>query len=129
MNAKQVRGFLGLVGYYHKFVLNFGILSRPLTDLLKKNVVFVWTEDKETAFQVFKDALISPLILALPDSTQVSDVETDASDRGIGTVLMQNKHPVVYLSKVLGPWAQGLSTFDKEGLAIHLALEHWCAYL
>lgn len=129
MNVKQVRGFLGLAGYYRRFVRNFGMISHPLIDLLKKNVVFSWTEDKEAAFWALQEALTSAPVLALPDFTQEFEVETDASDKGVGVVLIQNKHPVAYLSKALGPRAQGLSTYEKEGLAILLAVEHWRAYL
>lgn len=128
-NTKQVRGFLGLAGYYRKFVRHFGLISRPLTDLLRKNVVFAWTSDKEDAFQALKHALISAPVLAMPDFTQEFEIETYASEKGIGAVLMQNKHPIAYLSKALGPRAQGLSTYEKEGFAILLAVEHWRTYL
>lgn len=66
---------------------------------------------------------------SLADFTQEFEVETDVSDKGIGAVLMQNKHLMAYLSKALGPQAQGLSTYEKEGLAILMAVEHWRAYL
>lgn len=107
-NTKQVRGFLGLAGYYRKFVRHFGLISRPLTDLLRKNVVFAWTSDKEDAFQALKHALISAPVLAMPDFTQEFEIETDASEKGIGAVLMQNKHPIAYLSKALGATSTGI---------------------
>ena len=127
--VKEVRGFLGLAGYYRKFVRNFGITSRPLTDLLKKNTVFRWTELEETAFQELKRALITAPVLALPDFKVQFELETDASDKGIGAVLKQGKHPVAFLSKALGPRNSALSTYEKEGLAILLAVEHWRQYL
>jgi len=128
-NVKEVRGFLGLAGYYRKFVRHFGIISRPLTDLLKKQAVFVWTTVKEEAFLALKQALISAPVLALPNFSQQFEIETDASDHGIGAVLLQNKHPLAFLSKSLGPRTSMLSTYEKEALAILMAVDHWRAYL
>lgn len=125
VNAKEVRGFLGLVGYYRKFVRSFGIISRPLTNLLKKNVVFVWTSEHHTAFDALKAALTLAPVLVLPDFTKVFEIETDASDKGVGAVLMQGGHPLAFLSKSLGPRNRGLSTYEKECLAILLAVDHW----
>lgn len=127
--VKEVRGFLGLAGYYRKFVRNFGITSRPLTDLLKKDTIFRWTALEEGAFQELKRALITTLVLALPDFKVQFELETDASDKGIGAVLRQGKHPVAFLSKALGPRNSALSTYAKEGLAILLAVDHWRQYL
>lgn len=128
-NVKEVRGFLGLAGYYRKFVRNFGLISRPLTDLLKKHSVFLWTNEKEEAFQSLKTALITAPVLALPDFRKTFEIETDALDKGISAVLMQEGHPIAYLSKSLGPRTQGLSTYEKESLAIILGVEHWRSYL
>lgn len=128
-NVKEVRGFLGLAGYYRKFVRHFGLISRPLTDLLKKHVVFLWTIEKEESFQALKNALITAPVLALPDFRKPFEVETNTSDKGTGVVLMQEGHPIAYLSKTLGPRTQGLSTYEKESLAIILSVEHWRPYL
>jgi hypothetical protein len=128
-NLKQVRGFLGLAGYYRKFVRNFGIISRPLTDLLKKSSVFRWTALEEASFVALKQALILAPVLALPDFSRMFEIETDASDNGIGAVLIQNKHPLAFLSKALGPRSSALSTYEKEALAIIMAVDHWRPYL
>jgi hypothetical protein len=87
-SVKDLRSFLGLVGYYRKFVQHFEIIARPLIDLLKKNSVFSWTSEHEIAFQTLKIALIQAPILALPDFSQPFCVETDALDLGVGAVLM-----------------------------------------
>lgn len=92
-SKKQVRSFLGLVGFYRKFIPNFSVLALPLTDLTKKgepNVV-QWGCAQENSFQALRNALIKFPILKLPDMTKTFILATDASDRGIGTVLMQNK--------------------------------------
>lgn len=91
--------------------------------------MFCWTPLENEAFEALKAALISDPVLALPDFTQTFEIETDASDRGIGAVLIQNKHPLAYLSKSLGPRTSMLSTYEKEALAILMAVDHWRAYL
>ncbi|XP_066160673.1 uncharacterized protein [Oryza sativa Japonica Group] len=126
---KKLRGFLGLAGYYRKFVRHFGLISKPLTQLLKKGIPFKWTPEIESAFQQLKQALVAAPVLALPDFSKHFTIETDASDVGIGAVLSQEKHPIAYLSRALGPKTRGLSTYEKEYMAIILAVEHWRPYL
>ncbi|WVZ82001.1 hypothetical protein U9M48_029318, partial [Paspalum notatum var. saurae] len=123
-SAKELRNFLGLAGYYRKFVPHFGIISRPLTALLKKHVIFVWTLEQEHSFQALKHALCHAPVLALPNFAFPFALETDACATGVGAVLLQQGHPLAYLSKALGPKSQGLSTYEKEYLAILLAVEH-----
>lgn len=128
-NVKDLRSFLGMVGYYQKFVPNFGLISRPLTELLKKGVMFVWTSLTKNSFQTLKKALMSTPVLAMPDFSVPFTIETDASAKGIGAVLQQKGHPIAYVSKALGIKAQGLSTYEKECLAILMAVDHWYHYL
>lgn len=127
-NLKQLRGFLGLIGYYRKFVKNYGTLAKPLTQLLKKDS-FLWSEKANHAFLLLKAAMISPPVLALPDYNAPFVVEIDASSVGIGAVLMQHGHPVAYISKALSPRKALLSTYERDFLAVIHAVQKWSQYL
>lgn len=128
-NIKDLRRFLGLAGYYRKFVGNFAVLARPLTNLLKKGTLFVWTPDHQAAFEALKSSLVSAPVLALPNFSKPFHIQTDAYDSGVGAVLLQEGHPLAFVSKALGPRTRNLSTYDKEFLAILVAVEQWRAYL
>jgi hypothetical protein len=128
-NVKELCGFLGLAGYYRNFISHFDIISTPLTYLLKKVVLFVWTDQHEKAFSTLKTALVQAPVLSLSDFSKTFVIETDASDYGIGAVLMQDGHPLAYLSKALRPKSRGLSTYEKEYMTILTAVQHWSPYL
>jgi hypothetical protein len=98
-NVKQLRSFLGSAGYYRKFIKNFGVICKPMTKLLKKKVVFVWSNTHEHAFTVLKTALVQAPVLALPDYTKQFQLETYASEGGVGVVLMQECHPLAFIIK------------------------------
>jgi RNase H-like domain found in reverse transcriptase/Reverse transcriptase (RNA-dependent DNA polymerase)/Integrase zinc binding domain len=126
--VRHLRGFLGLTGYYRKFIKDYGLISRPLSDLLKKDA-FKWSTQAQLAFDSLKTALSKAPVLTLPDISQPFVVETDASQYGIGAVLMQNHKPIAYLSRKLGVKNQGLSTYEKELLALITAVTKWKHYL
>lgn len=105
------------------------MIAKPLTDLLKKGQLFVWTTLCEEAFKALKQALTTAPVLALPDFSKPFVVETDASDKGIVAFLQQARHPIAYVSRALDPKNQGLSTYEKESLAILMVVDHWRPYL
>ncbi|GKC03170.1 putative mitochondrial protein [Tanacetum coccineum] len=112
-NVKQLRRFLGLIGYYRRFIKSYASISRPLTLLLNKNG-FQWNKEAQVAFEHLKKAMMSAPVLPLPDFEKEFTVETDASGVGIGAVLIQGDHPIAYLSKTLSAKHQLMSTYEKE---------------
>ncbi len=134
-DKKEVRSFLGLVGWYRRFVPNFASIAAPLTNLLSKMVTnpIPWTDDCETAFNSLKEKMCSSPVLQSPDFSQRFLVQVDASATGIGAVLAQGsageERPVVYLSRKLLPRETRYSAVEKEGLAIKWSLDSLRYYL
>ncbi|XP_061370333.1 uncharacterized protein LOC133313043 [Gastrolobium bilobum] len=116
-NIKQLRGFLGLIGYYRRFVCNYASIAAPLTDLLKTDS-FVWSNKAHTAFISLKTAMTSAPVLSLPNFSIEFIVESDASDLGVGVVLLQSEHPIAYFSKKLSLRMQKSSAYVRELYAI-----------
>lgn len=125
---RALRGFLGLTGYYRRFVRGYGQIAKPLTQLLKKGA-FKWDQESDLAFNQLKKAMSTTPVLAMPDFSRPFTVETDASYTGIGAVLMQDGQPLAYLSKALSSKHLGLSTYEKELLAVIMATQKWRTYL
>jgi hypothetical protein len=123
-----LHGFLGLTGYYRKFIKNYGKIAAPLTALLKKNS-FTWTPVVAQDFQTLKMAMCMTLVLALRDFTKTFVLECDASGKGIGVVLMQEGRPLAFTSKQLSERNLGKSIYEKEILAILHAVDLWYPYL
>jgi hypothetical protein len=128
-NPTEVRAFLGLAGYYRKFVEGFSSIARPLTQLLKKDKKFEWTEKCEQSFQELKKRLVSAPILTMPDITKSFDVYCNASKLGLGSVLMQDGKVIAYLSRQLRPHEMNYPTHDLELVAVVHALKTWRHYL
>jgi hypothetical protein len=123
-SVTQLRSFLGLAGYYRRFIKHFGIICRPLHDLLKKGN-FHWTEIHDIACKTLQQALISAPVLALPNFKESFTLETDASGSGIGVVIMQQGRAIAFFSSALCPRNAAMSSYEKEALAIIEALKRW----
>ncbi|XP_071684991.1 uncharacterized protein [Lolium perenne] len=128
-NQTEVRAFLGLAGYYRKFVEGFSSIARPLKQLLKKDKKFEWTDKCEASFQELKKRLVTAPVLTMPDITKDFDVYCDASKLGLGSVLMQEGKVIAYLSRQLRPHEMNYPTHDLELAAVVHALKTWRHYL
>lgn len=125
----NVKSFLGLVGYYRKFIRNFSKIAKPLTDLTKKDNPFHWTETQQNAFDTLKQKLCEAPILKYPDFDKTFTLTTDASNEGLGAILSQDGHPCSYVSRTLNAPEKNYSTTEKELLAIVWAIKRFRQYL
>ncbi|GJY74938.1 putative reverse transcriptase domain-containing protein [Tanacetum coccineum] len=120
----EIRQFLGLAGYYRRFIEGFSKIAKPMTKLTQKKVKFEWGDKQETAFQLLKQKLCSAPILALPEGSEDFIVYCDASIKGLGAVLMQREKVIAYTSRQLKIHEKNYTTHDLE-----LGARHWLELL
>ncbi|GKC19189.1 putative reverse transcriptase domain-containing protein [Tanacetum coccineum] len=125
----EVRLFLGLAGYYRRFIENFSKIAKSLTILTRKCKTFDWAEEQELAFQTFKDKLCNALVLAIPDGPDDFVVYCDAYRLGLGYVLRQRGKVIVYASRQLKIHEKNYTTYDLELGVVVFALKIWRHYL
>ncbi|GKA07551.1 putative reverse transcriptase domain-containing protein [Tanacetum coccineum] len=125
----EIRQFLGLAGYYRRFIEGFLKIAKPMTKLTQKKVAFEWGDKQDATFQTLKNKLFSAPILALPQGAENFVVYCDASHKGLGTVLMQNEKVIAYASRHLKIHEKNYTTYDLELGAVMFALKIWRHYL
>ena len=131
--VKDIRSFLGLTGYYRKFIKDFSKIAGPLIHLTKKDEPFAWSAECENAFQTLKNLLTTPPILAYPNYQDPYILQTDASGEALGMILSQvqegQERVVAYAGKRLSSAEKNYSTTEKEALAVIEGLKHFDPYL
>jgi hypothetical protein len=127
-NVTEVRSFMGLAGYYRRFVEGFSRIANPISELQKKNTKFVWTENCAESFRRLKELVTTAPILKVPVMDADFLVCTDASKEGLGGVLMQDGRVIAYFSRKLRRHEENYATHDWELLAIVYALKVWRHY-
>lgn len=132
-DVSDVRSFLGLAGYYRKFVRKFSEIASPLSELLQKNVVFKWTQQHDDAFNALKHALTTAPVLIIPDVELPLTVRSDSSGFAVGATLMQDQgnglQPCAFMSKKMLPAEKNYRVHEQEMLGIICALKEWRHYL
>jgi len=132
-NVSELRGFLGLSGYYRRFVPNYSGIAKDLTDLLHKDVPYIWKKEHDDAFQELKRRLVSAPVMHTPkyykDKPAHFECTTDASDYALGAVITQDGHPIAYRSRKLQPRERNYAVHEKELLAIVDSVKDWRHYI
>jgi hypothetical protein len=128
-NVGEIRSFLGLAGYYRRFIENLSKIAKPMTELLRKEKKYEWTKACESRFQELKKRLISAPVLCLPDLEKEFQVYCDASRLGLGSVLMQGGRVPAYASRQLKKNETNYPTHDLELASVVHALKTWRHYL
>lgn len=123
-SLKSLRGFLGLIGYYCRFIRHYGIIAAPVTALLRKDA-FCLSQEAQEAFEKLKAAMASAPVLALPNFDQPFIVESEASESSLGAVLMQEERPLAYFSQSLSNRKRLCSVYEHELIAIVFAVRKW----
>jgi hypothetical protein len=128
-SVDDIQSFLGLAGYYLRFIEGFSKISKPMTELLEKDKKFEWTSACEASFQELKKRLTTAPILVMPNMEKPFSIYCDASSQGLGCVLMQDGHVVAYASGQLRKHEVHYPTHDLELAAVVHALKIWRHYL
>jgi hypothetical protein len=128
-----VRGFLGMAGWYRKFIPHFADIAKPLVHLTKNDVTWDWTLECQSSFEKLRDALTQSPVLGIADPSKNYILHTDASDHAMGAILQQedengDKHPIAYASKTFNDAQRRYDTTEREALAITWALQHFNTY-
>jgi len=127
-STRGLRGFLGLAGYYRRFIKDFGAIAAPLTRLLRKDA-FLWSEAAASAFTALKQALAAALVLQLPDFELPFTVDCDASGSGFGAVLHQGTGAIAFFSRLFSPRHMKLAAYERELIGLVQVVRHWRPYL
>jgi hypothetical protein len=127
--ASEIWSFLGLAGYYHRFIKDFSEIAKPMMKLLEKNKAFEWTVECQVSFEELRKRLTSAPVLVLLDLTKKFNIYCDASRRGLGCVLMQEGQVVCYASQELRKHEENYPIHDLELAAVVHALKIWRHYL
>ena len=128
-NVTEVKSFLGLAGYYRRFIEEFSRRAKPLTSLTQKGVKFEWTEAYEWSFRDLKNKLTTTPVLVTPSRNDGFTIYCDASKEGLGCVLTQNNKVIAYGFRQLKPYERNYPTHDLELAALIFALKLWRHYL
>jgi hypothetical protein len=126
--VRTVYDFLGLTGYYRKFINGYGDIAAPLTQLLKREV-FRWTPTAAAAFESLKAVLTTAPVLQLSDFTRPFIIDCDASGSGFRVVLHQGAGPITFFSRAVGPHHAKLAAYERELIGLVKAVRHWRPYL
>ena len=127
-NITQARYFHALASFYRRFIKKFSTIVTLITNCTKGGM-FSWTEETQQPFECIKEAMCNPPILKLPNFSKPFEVECDASNTGIGAVLIREGRPITYFSEQLKKSRVNYSAYDEEFYAMVRALEHWSHYL
>ena len=126
---KELQQFLGFCAFYHRFISNLSKTATPLYRLLKKDTAYEWSAEAQKSFDDLRAKVIKLPTLAYPNPQSPFDLHTDASDMGLGAVLVQNGRPVAFASRTLTSAEKNYSTTEKECLAIVWALQYFYPYV
>jgi hypothetical protein len=129
MIVSEIPSFLGLAGYYRRFIEGFSKIVKPLTSLLEKDKKFIWSEAYQNYFDELRKKLTTAPVLVMPDIHKSFDIHCDASKQGLGCVLMQERHVIAYASRQLRKHERNYPTHDLELAAVVHALKIWRHYL